>query len=241
MKNILYTICARGGSKGIPKKNIKNLNGRPLIDYSIKCAEIVKNSIGGIIELSSDDPEIINCSKSLGLISEYIRPDYLADDKAGKVDAINDLLKYCEIKYKIRFDFVVDLDVSSPLRTVNDVEKAINIMERNSDALTLFSVNEANKNPYFNMVEETEEGFYILSKNMDSVTLSRQTAPKVYELNASIYVYNRSFFDLGSNKVITSKSLILPMDHICFDLDHQIDFDFMEYLLKNNKLNFDLV
>lgn len=241
MGNILFTICARGGSKGIPKKNIKNLNGRPLLDYTLQCAKAVQSKVGGYIELSTDDIEIIDCARKLGLNTDYIRPEYLANDQAGKVDAIFDLLNYSEKKYNCKFDYVVDLDVSSPLRTVDEVVKAIEIMESNAVALTLFSVNVANKNPYFNMVEEDDNGFFSLSKKLDKITLSRQAAPKVYELNASIYVYRREFFNIEGNGVITSKSLIFPMNHICFDLDHPIDFEFMEYLLMNNKIDFPLV
>lgn len=240
--SILITLCARGGSKGIPRKNIKELNGRPLIDYSIRIAELIKKVYPDVyIELSTDDEEIKEVAKSLGLSTNYSRPSDLASDTAGKVDAIRDVLTYSEQLHNRSFDYLFDLDVSSPLRTYQDIESAFTIMENNLDALTLFSVNTAHKNPYFNMVEENEEGFYGLSKMRNSTTLSRQSAPQVYELNASFYIYRRSFFDSSFKGVITNRSLIYEMDHLCFDLDTPLDFEFMDFLLSNRKLSFELV
>ncbi len=237
--NILITLCARGGSKGIPHKNIKLLNGVPLIGYSVKIAKAIQQKyVNSIIELSTDDDEILKVAGQFGIVTEYKRPEILSTDTAGKVDAIKALLYYSEKEYNMVFDFVLDLDISSPLRTLKDIEEAIEIFHQNKEALTLFSVNNANKNPYFNMVEENEEGYFSLSKRRDSTTLSRQSAPSVYELNASFYLYRRSFFNLGLNGVITDKSLIYKMDHICFDLDHMVDFEFMDFLLSNNKLTF---
>jgi CMP-N-acetylneuraminic acid synthetase len=111
----------------------------------------------------------------------------------------------------------------------------------NSEAMTLFSVNNANRNPYFNMVEEGANGFYNLVKTKtDGSVLSRQAAPKVYDLNASFYWYRRVFFDTDLKSPITDKSLVYVMNHICFDLDHPIDFLFMEFLLENRKLDFEI-
>jgi CMP-N-acetylneuraminic acid synthetase len=108
------------------------------------------------------------------------------------------------------------------------------------EALTLFSVNPSNRSPYFNMVEKNESGYYQLSKNLDTTILTRQSAPLVYDLNASFYFYRRFFFDLDLKTPITNKSLIFEIKHLCFDLDHPHDFDFLEYLFTNNKLPFQI-
>ena len=89
------------------------------------------------------------------------------------------------------------------------------------------------------MVEKNKEGFYDLCKN--GKYLTRQSAPQVLELNASFYWYNKKFFEMGFNSAITNKSLVYIMDHVCFDLDHPIDFDFMEYLIQNNKIDFNFL
>ena len=165
----------------------------------------------------------------------------MASDTAGKIDTIKDILFYEEAQQNIKYDFILDLDVTSPLRNLTDIEKAFKIIQSNEDAKTLFSVNDAARNPYFNMVEENKNGFYSLVKtNPDGSLLTRQSAPKVYDLNASFYWYKRSFFDSETKSPITDQSLVYIMDHICFDLDHPIDFLFMEYLLINNKLDFEL-
>lgn len=239
--NILITICARGGSKGIPGKNIKNINGKPLIAYSIDLTKKIQSKLNAKVTLSTDDDLIRSTAKSFGISTGYVRPDYLATDTAGKIDTIKDLLLYEESLFGEKYDFILDLDVTSPLRTLEDVEKSLEMMLAKPEALNLFSVNQAARNPYFNMVEKNSNGFYSLVKtNPDGSVMTRQSAPKVYDLNASFYWYRRSFFESGSKSAITDKSLIFEMDHICFDLDNPVDFFFMEYLLQNNKLDFEL-
>jgi CMP-N,N'-diacetyllegionaminic acid synthase len=238
---ILITICARGGSKGIPGKNIKDIYGKSLIGYSIDLTNKLKEKFDVKVALSTDDAAIKEKAESFGLHTNYSRPDYLATDAAGKIDTIRDLLLYEESIANNKYDFILDLDVTSPLRTSEDIEKALNIILENPEALNLFSVNPAARSPYFNMVEKNTEGFYSLVKtNPDGSVMTRQSAPKVYELNASFYWYRRSFFDTEIKSAITEKSLIYEMDHVCFDLDHPVDFLFMEYLLQNNKLDFEL-
>jgi CMP-N,N'-diacetyllegionaminic acid synthase len=238
--NILITICARGGSKGIPKKNIKNINGIPLIEYSIRLANKYNVKWNAKVALSTDDIEIKRVAENLGLITNYIRPDYLATDNAGKIDSINDLILYEESLINYKFDFILDLDVTSPLRNLTDLENSFQII-LNSKANSLFSVNTASRNPYFNMVEEKPNGFFNLVKvDSDGTFMTRQSAPKVFELNASFYWYRRIFFDNTYKSPITNESLIYLVPHICFDLDHPIDFDFMEYLIENEKLDFNL-
>lgn len=239
--NILITICARGGSKGIPGKNIKLIGGKPLIAYSIDLTNKLKAIWNVKIALSTDDMEIKSVAEKYGVYSNYLRPGYLSTDAAGKIDTIKDLLFFEESLVDFKYDFVLDLDVTSPLRTLRDLEEALELMISNPLAKSLFSVNNASRNPYFNMVEENPSGFYSLVKtNPDGSVMTRQSAPKVYDLNASFYWYRRCFFDTDLKSPITDKSLIFVMDHVCFDLDHPIDFLFMEYLLDNNKLDFEI-
>lgn len=239
--NVLITLCARGGSKGIPGKNIILIAGKPLLVYSIDLTTRLKEKWNVKVALSTDDSEIKEVAAAHGVDTEYQRPDFLATDSAGKIDTIRDLLLYEETLVDYKYDYVLDLDVTSPLRTFEDVEKALELMIANSEAKNLFSVNNAARNPYFNMVEENANGFYSLIKTSpEGSVMTRQSVPKVYDLNASFYWYRRSFFESDSKSAITDKSLIYIMDHICFDLDHPVDFLFMEYLLQNNKLDFEL-
>lgn len=236
---ILITLCARGGSKGIPGKNIKPLAGKPLIDYTIDIANRLAAQFNCQVALSTDDTAIKAAAAKKGLYTNYIRPQELASDTAGKIDTIKDVLLYQESLLQERFDYVLDLDLTSPLRTLEDLQKAFNIINNDENALTLFSVNPAARNPYFNMVEDKGTGYYdLIKKSSDGSVMSRQMAPAVYDLNASFYWYRRSFFDLDLKSPITDKSLIYKMEHICFDLDHPIDFEFLEYLIQTGKVDF---
>ena len=237
--SILITICARGGSKGIPGKNVKMINGKPLIYYSIKIAsEFAKQFPDTRIVLSTDNIEIKEVVRSLNLEidTEYLRPEFLASDTAGKIDAIKDVKNYFDMKHNIIFEYVLDLDVTSPLRTLEDLKGAFDLLKNDSEAYNIFSVSPANRNPYFNIVEKDNSGYYSTSKKGSFLT--RQSAPNVYDMNASFYIYRKIFFDKDLKSAITDKSLIYEVPHLCFDLDHPIDFDFMEYLILNNKLNF---
>lgn len=239
--NILITICARGGSKGIPRKNIKVINGVPLISFTIELAKKFQKKYNSRITLSTDDFEIKKVAEEFGLKTNYERPSILASDTAGKIDTIKDVLLYEESLSGDKIDFILDLDITSPLRTFDDIEQSLQLLINKPEAQNLFSVNPAARNPYFNMVEENSDGFYTLVKtSTDGSVMTRQTAPKVFELNASFYWYRRSFFDSKYKSAITDKSIIFEMKHICFDLDHPIDFLFMEYLLQNDKLDFNL-
>lgn len=238
---ILITICARGGSKGIPGKNIKMLAGKPLIGYSIEVARQFQVQFEQAdIALSTDSEAIIGVAAECGLRSEYRRPDSLAGDSVGKIDAIRDVVAYYEQRNQVRYDYVLDLDVTSPLRNLEDLRNAFEILQKDEQAVNLFSVSPAGRSPYFNMVEQKANGYYAQVKQPESSVFTRQSAPVVYDLNASFYFYRRSFFEQGYKGAITDKSLIYLMPHICFDLDHPIDFEFISWLLKNNKLDFSL-
>lgn len=238
---ILITICARGGSKGLPDKNIKKLNGKHLISYSIDLANKFKDIYKETdVVLSSDSEKIIEVSKKYNLFSDYVRPKKFAGDKVGKLDAIKDVLFYFEDKNKTKYDYVLDLDVTSPLRNIKDLLYAFKLIESDKKALSLFSVSHPNRNPYFNVVEKKINGYYNLVKKSDKAFLSRQNSPVVYDINASFYFYRRVFFDKKFKTALTDNSLIYLLNHVCFDIDEKLDFDIMEYLVSSNKLDFDL-
>ena len=118
------------------------------------------------------------------------------------------------------------------------MENAFCLLLKTEDAFNIFSVSPANRNPYFNMVEPDEKGFYHLSKE-GHIIKSRQTAPLVYDMNASFYIYRRKFFDSKWEIAITDKSLAYIVPHTCFDLDHPMDFTIMELLIKEKLLDFE--
>ncbi len=232
--NTLITICARGGSKGIPGKNIKPVGGRPLLAYTASVALDYARKHGADIVLSTDSEEIRRVGAEAGVPTDYERPDFLANDTCGKPDAIKDALLYAEKYYGKRYDFVIDLDVTSPIRTLEDIERCVDNLKGREDALTIFSVNPCARNPYFNQVEEGKDGFCHVVLGGKYTT--RQSAPKVYDMNASIYVYRREALDCENPKAVTSRSMVYVMDHICFDLDEPSDYDYLAYLLDSGKL-----
>ncbi|WP_314204633.1 acylneuraminate cytidylyltransferase family protein [Capnocytophaga bilenii] len=240
---ILITICARGGSKGIPGKNIKVINEKPLIYYTLKTANAFKEKQEGNINvdivLSTDSQQIKEVVKEQNLYAEteYTRPDELATDNAGKLGVIIDVKNFMEQKHQKKYDYVLDMDVTAPLRSVEDLEKALALLEENERAYNIFSVSPCHRNPYFNMVEENKEGFYELSKKGNFVT--RQSSPKVFDMNASFYYYKRAFFESNCERVVTDRSLVYVVPHLCFDLDEPIDFEFMTFLLTQKRLDFD--
>lgn len=233
--NIIITICARGGSKGIPGKNIKTVGGRPLLAYTADVALKFAKKYNCEVILSTDSPEILQVGKESGIKSDYKRPDYLANDTCGKPDAIKDAVIWAENRNQKRYDLIIDLDVTSPIRTLEDIEKSVEILQQDINALTIFSVNPCARNPYFNMVQENNDGYYSIV--LGGKYKTRQSAPKVYDMNASIYVYRREALICDNPRAVTDKSLVYIMDHICFDLDEPSDYDYLSYLIENKKIN----
>lgn len=235
--NLLITICARGGSKGIPGKNIKPLNGKPLLHYTLNRAFEFARLHDADIQLSTDDDNIIKCAEEINYKTDYVRPDYLATDEMGKIDVIRHALNYSEKLNNKTYDYVLDLDVTSPLRSIKDLQDAFEELRNDKDALNIFSVNPASRNPYFNMVERISGDPYVQLVKSSGDIKSRQEAPVVYDMNASFYLFSRHYFDGNNPSSITDRSLVFVMDHICFDLDHPVDFQVMEVMLSENLLD----
>ena len=225
---ILGTICARGGSKGVKGKNLKMLNGKPLIAYTIELA--IKWGKFDKIIVSTDDENIIKIAKDYGIDVPFVRPKELSTDNAGKIGAIKHAVKFLENQNEF-YDVVIDMDATAPLRTLEDIDSCLKLFLDN-DVNNVYSVCECHKNPYFNMVELGANNYVHISKKLSSDILSRQMAPKVYEMNASIYVYNKDFL-LATNSVHSDKTMVYVMpQERSVDIDNQIDFNFVEYLLK---------
>jgi len=238
---LLITICARSGSKGVPNKNIKLLDGKPLINYSIELAKKVDLAKNIKISISTDSNEIIKIAENNGIYTKYKRPSNLAKDNSSKLETIKHLLEYEENHFNVKYDYVLDLDVSSPLRNLDDIKNSFKIFNNNKRLLSLFSVNKSHRSPYFNMVEKQKNAsYYKLIKDDHINYTGRQYTPITYDLNASIYWYRREFFNNNFNSPITKNSGIYLMNHICFDIDNVYDFKIMDFLVKNNELDFDL-
>lgn len=181
----LVVIPARGGSKGIPRKNIKPFLGRPLIHYSIDVARRIASD--DRIILSTDDGEIAEVGRQTGLPVPYMRPGYLATDTASSRDAILDVMDWADSK-GIDYDCVLLLQPTSPLRTVDDVRRCLDHYTPNIDMVV--SVAPASSNPYYNCYEaDPETGFLHISKG-EGLYTRRQECPSAWEINGAVYVIN---------------------------------------------------
>lgn len=223
----LYIIPARGGSKGIPHKNILPFNGKPLLCYAI---DIARNfAEDGDICVSTEDVDFIKLIEGYGLHVPYRRPDYLAGDTCGTYDVIIDCLDYFESRC-VKYDAVVLLQPTSPFRRPDDVKAALNIFERGSYEMVV-TVNEAKTNPYYNCYKENKGYLEPLFENLNIVR--RQDAPKVYECNGAVYVISVDALrkkDMGT----FTKIGFVPMDLIhSVDLDSMLDWNYAEFLVKN--------
>lgn len=182
----LYIIPARGGSKGIPHKNIKPFCGKPLICYSIDCARALGADDVHII-VSTDDPRIARVAEEHGLPVPYTRPEALGGDTAGSREVMLDVMDWADGK-GIEYDCVVLLQPTSPLRTPGDVRRAMELYSPDTDMVV--SVCEAASNPYYTCFEqEGPEGYLHISKG-DGMYTRRQDCPKVWEYNGAVYVIN---------------------------------------------------
>lgn len=229
--NVLVTICARGGSKGVKNKNIRSLMGKPLIAYTIEQA--LSWWRASEVVVSTDSDEIADVAKKHGALVPFMRPKELAADDSPKIPSIRHAMFKCEEFYKKTYDMIVDLDPTAPIRSISDIENAYKkFIERGSS--TLFSVVRAHKNPYFNMVELDSLGKARLCKELQDGICRRQDAPSVYSMNASMYLYRREYLSDESNKyAYSNNSDIHIMDDFSeYDIDREVDFRFVEFLIK---------
>lgn len=227
--NILIIIPARGGSKGIPGKNIKLLNGKPLIYYTIDAARCVTDDTH--ICVSTDDDRIIETVESYGLKVPFKRPDFLATDTASTYDVLLHALNFYEEKGEF-FDAVILLQATSPFRTGEHLKKALALYSKDIDMVV--SVKETDSNPYYVCFEEDENGMLQISKG-DGHYTRRQDCPPVYEYNGAIYIINPESLKMNPlNKF--SKKRKYVMDQKCsLDLDDMIDWKLAEIIL-NEKI-----
>lgn len=229
MSSVLCTICARGGSKGVKNKNIKELGGKPLIAYTIEQAKASK--LFEHIVISTDSDAIANVAKAYGAEVFFKRSDEMASDTAGKLDVIRDAFMRSEAYYQKQYDYLVDLDATAPLRSVEDI---INSFEqfKNDDNDNLITAMPSRRSPYFNLVEVGNDGKVKLSKKLDSAILRRQDAPKSYDMNASIYIWKREVILEEKTLFLEKTGLYVMPEERSIDIDTELDFEFVEFLMR---------
>jgi CMP-N,N'-diacetyllegionaminic acid synthase len=226
MMRLLFVIPARSGSKGIPRKNIKPLNHKPLIHYSIEFARLFTEDEN--ICLSTDSEEISSCAMEIKLAVPFLRPEVLSSDTAGSFGVLQHALAFYENNGK-HFEGVVLLQPTSPFREKWHLEEALNLYSQAVDMVV--SVKLSKGNPYFNLFEENDNGFLKLSKG-DGYYNRRQDLPEVYEFNGSIYIINpRSLRERDSFQSFDSVKKYLMPEEYSIDLDTPRDWNYAEFLL----------
>ncbi len=225
---VLCTICARKGSKGLKNKNFLKINNKLLIEYTIEVA--IKSKIFDEISVSSDNIFSKKFIKKYKDLNFYNRSKKLSKDNVGKVEVIKDLYFYTKKLKNKEFDYIIDLDVTSPLRTKEDVIKAFNKIIK-SKKLNLITIVEAKKNPYFNMIEIKNNKLKISKQNKKNI-LRRQDAPVVYEMNASIYIWSRKTL-LSKRSLVTNSTDYYLMDRYkSIDIDDDFDFKIVKSIIE---------
>ncbi|MBU0564596.1 MAG: acylneuraminate cytidylyltransferase family protein [Gammaproteobacteria bacterium] len=221
----IATICARGGSVGVPGKNIKPLLGKPLICHTIEQAMAI-SEIDRVF-VSTDSEEIAEVARMAGAEVPFIRPAELATSRAPKLDVIRHLVQWVVANVGV-VSRIVDLDPTSPLRDQSDIKQCIELLDKDTDVV--ITGYEADKNPYFNMVEEKSDGEIRLVKPLSGGVVARQAAPKVYSMNASIYCWHYQSFHKGLWDGRT-RLHIMPRER-SVDVDELIDFEIVEILMR---------
>ncbi|MBL7714988.1 MAG: acylneuraminate cytidylyltransferase family protein [Bdellovibrionales bacterium] len=228
----LCTLCARGGSKGVPGKNVRMLSGRPLLEISILQAK--KSGLFEAVAVSSDSEEILGIAKNAGADLVIRRPAELATDTAGKIPAIRHAFLESEKILATHFDVLVDLDATSPLRMVSDIQGAVALLEK-SGAGNVITGAVARRSPYFNLVEDRGDGTVGLAKVPAKPILRRQDAPKCFDMNASIYVWTRAGI-LQRDTLFHSDTRIFEMpEDRSLDIDSELDFQVVEFIVSQRK------
>ena len=222
---VVATVCARGGSKGVPGKNVRPLLGKPLIGYTIETA-LSSPNIDAVF-VSTDDAEIAEIAVGFGAMVPGLRPSHLATDGSSKVEAIVNLIETVE-KLGIDVGTVVDLDATAPLRLVSDIAGALALLDAQTDVVVSGYL--AEKNPYFNLVEARVDGTVRLVKPPERPILGRQSAPPVWALNGSVYCWHRHTLGLG---LWDGRARVYVMPHERgIDIDSEIDWNLAEILMQ---------
>ena len=224
---ILCTICARAGSKGVTNKNWRLINGLPLIAYSLQQA--VETKLFSQIAVSSDSSEIRTTAMAHGATFVVDRPTQMASDTAPKLPAIRHCVETTEKEFG-QFDIIIDLDATAPLRIAADIIGSLKLLTA-TNADNVITGTPAHRSPYFNLVEQDENGIVQLSKPLKDAVTRRQDSPKCFDMNASIYVWRRDALLNNPSLFVSSTRLFEMPRERSLDIDSEADFEMVEWMM----------
>lgn len=227
--NLTAFVFARGGSKGLPGKNIKSLAGKPLIGWSIEQALSVPK-IGRVI-VSTDSKEIAETALKFGAEVPFIRPAALAEDTSSEWDAWQHALTFLlENEGSMPTPFI-SVPTTSPLRSPSDIEDCLTLFEQGGIDVVV-AVTEAHRNPWFNMVLEREDRTVVPVNNPDGAILRRQDAPPVSDMTTTAYVVDPTYIMTQKNIFAGKVRAVHVPRERSIDIDTPLDFDIAEFLMK---------
>jgi len=234
--NILGIIPARGGSKGISRKNIKKLLGKPLISYTIDSAK--KSELLKSIIVSTDDEEISAIAQEYGVEVPFLRPKELAGDKSSMVPVVQHAVRFMEGKDRVVYDYIVLLQPTSPLKTSEDIDATISkLIDTRSD--NVYSVTELTENTYHPLRIKKIDGDKVTPFwENETEGVQRQGLPKVYRRNGAIFAFTRDLImnkdSIFGNEDSDTRGYIMPKER-SVDIDSELDLLIAEYSLKRTK------
>ncbi len=233
MGKILCVIGARGGSKGVPGKNVMLMHGKPLIGWTIERA-LALSEISEVV-VSTDDPEIAKVAQECGAKVPFMRPPELATSAAGKFQVWQHALNESEKIFDTTYDIFLDMDCTNPLIEADDLRAFISRFkelrqQENIDGL--ITVSKPHRNPYFNQVEVSEARSLKLSKSLpDRSVVSRQGAPQVWDIVASLYIFTPEYIRRANGLLEGDiRGFEVPVQK-AFDIDEPFDAELVEWLL----------
>lgn len=229
MTSRLCTVCARGGSKGVANKNLAVMAGRTLVGHSIRQARL--SGLFEMIGCSSDSEAILEAARAEGADLLIRRPPEMATDTAGKLQVLQHALGEAERASGRTFDTYVDLDATSPLRTIDDIRAAVALLE-SSGAPAVITGAPARRSPYFNLVEERPDGTVGLAKTSRTPILRRQDAPRCFDMNASIYVWAVAAFKADARVFYDDTRLYEMPEERSIDIDSPLDLEIVRMLME---------
>jgi len=232
--NILAVIPARGGSKGIPKKNLKEVCGKSLVSHALNCAFGSKYKMDVVV--STDSLEILEHAKLMGYGGEYIRPQNLAQDDSNTVDAVLDVLSWAAKKFNKQYDLVVLLQPTSPLRLPSDLDASLDLFFSSENATSLISVNPMHEHPVECLASSPNEWTYLVEPKKD-YTGRQYYDQNYFFINGAIYLCTCKHL-LETHSFIDHKnSLLYEMPKMrAIDIDTEDDLLMANYLCKKMKL-----
>jgi len=226
----LGTICCRAGSKGVKNKNIRPLCGKPLAMYTFETA-LSCTSLNDLI-VSTDSTFIVELATAYGVEFIIDRPTELATDAASKWQVFIHAIETYEKMKGVKVDYIIDMDVTAPLKIKEDIEGAIQTALQHSDADVIITAYEAESNPYFNMMETDNSGIAKMVKQADHLLANRQEAPYVYSLSPSAFVIKKeALYRYNHWSEAVCKLYTMPRER-AVDIDTEMDFRFVEFLME---------